>query len=74
MNDRDSDSQEKKKIKFKSKFARNVLFYIINEYEIDIENSSYEVQKVAMKLLKEMKKGGNNVPNTAHVIAYNIPL
>lgn len=70
MNDSDSD----KEIRFKSKYSKRVLFYIENEYEIKIMNLSVEVQKIALKLLKEMKKGGHNVPNAAHYIAYNIPL
>jgi hypothetical protein len=76
MSDRDSDNQEKekKKVKFNSRFARAVLFYVENEYEIVIEEKSIEIQRAALKLLKELKAGGNNVPNTAHVIAYNIPL
>lgn len=69
-----SDSDSDNKIRFKSKYARQVLFYIENEYEIVVENLSVETQKIVLKLLKEMKKGGHNVPNAAHYIAYNIPL
>ena len=67
------DSENQKRVLFKSRFAKAVLFYVLNEYEMDILSLDYAHQKIAFKILKDMKGKGDNIPNIAHEIAYKTP-